>query len=73
MEVQNMKKVSISVFRNPDASDLPLPSYATPNSAGMDLYAAVPNHITIAPRTWEKVPTGLSMALPFIYPHKQTL
>ena len=62
-----MKKISISVFRNPDARDLPLPSYATPNSAGMDLYAAISDHLTLAPGTWEKVPTGLSMALPFGY------
>lgn len=62
-----MKKVSIPVFQNRDARDLPLPSYATENSAGMDLYAAVPDHMTIAPGTWEKIPTGLSMALPFGY------
>ncbi|MBO4521077.1 MAG: dUTP diphosphatase [Alphaproteobacteria bacterium] len=62
-----MKKVSISVFQNPDTRDLPLPSYATENSAGMDLYAAIPDHLTLAPGTWEKIPTGLSMALPFGY------
>ncbi len=62
-----MKKISIPVFHNTDDSDLPLPSYSTPNSAGMDLYAAVPRPITIAPKTWEKIPTGLSMALPFGY------
>ena len=62
-----MKKISISVFRNPDTNDIPLPSYATPHSAGMDLYAAIPDHLTLAPGTWEKVPTGLSMALPFGY------
>ena len=60
-----MKKISVPVFHNTDDSDLPLPSYATPNSAGMDLYAAIPRPITLAPKTWEKIPTGLSMALPY--------
>ena len=62
-----MKKIPIPVFHNTDDSDLPLPSYATPYSAGMDLYAAISGPMTIAPQTWEKVPTGLSMALPFGY------
>ena len=62
-----MNKIKIPVFRNIDESDLPLPSYATKNSAGMDLYAAIPGNLTIAPHTWEKIPTGLSMALPYGY------
>ena len=60
-----MKKITIPVFHNIDDGDLPLPSYATPNSAGMDLYAAIARPIILAPNTWEKIPTGLSMALPF--------
>ena len=67
MKASMMKKISIPVFRKTDDSDLPLPSYATPNSAGMDLYAAIPDHLTLSPGTWEKIPTGLSMALPFGY------
>ena len=62
-----VKKVIIPVIKNDDAGDLPLPSYATYNSAGMDLYAAVTETITITPGSWEKVPTGISMALPYGY------
>ncbi len=60
-----MKKIQIPVIRNTAAGNLPLPSYATANSAGMDLYAAIAGSMTIAPRSWEKIPTGISMAIPF--------
>ena len=60
-----MNKIPIPVFRNVDGNDLPLPSYATQNSAGMDLYAAIPGSLTIPPHSWEKIPTGISMALPY--------
>jgi len=44
--------------------DLPLPKYQTRHSAGMDLYAAVNEDLTIEPGGWKLVPTGLTMALP---------
>ena len=44
--------------------DLPLPKYMTAHSAGMDLYAAVKDQLTIDPGKWKLVPTGLSIALP---------
>jgi len=44
--------------------DLPLPHYQTAHSAGMDLYAAVAEDLTIEPGGWKLVPTGLTMALP---------
>ena len=59
-----MKKIIVPIVRLGDASDLPLPSYATESSAGMDLYAAVPETITIAPFAREKIPTGICIALP---------
>lgn len=62
-----IKKIQIPVIRNTAGGNLPLPSYATPNSAGMDLYAAIPGNLTIQPNTWEKIPVGFSMALPFGY------
>lgn len=49
------------------AKDLPLPAYATPQSAGMDLLAAVSEPMTIAPQETKLVPTGLSIALPAGY------
>jgi dUTP pyrophosphatase len=48
----------------PHAADLPLPSYATASSAGIDLAAAVPGTIALAPGERAAVPTGISLALP---------
>lgn len=48
----------------PHASDLPLPAYATAQSAGMDLLAAIEEDIILAPMERKLVPTGISLALP---------
>lgn len=42
----------------------PLPKYATPLSAGMDLRANLEEPITLAPLERKLIPTGLFMALP---------
>lgn len=42
----------------------PLPQYATPQSAGMDLRANLNESITLNPMERTLVPTGLFMALP---------
>ncbi|MFN0042853.1 MAG: dUTP diphosphatase [Alphaproteobacteria bacterium] len=44
--------------------DLPLPRYATAQSAGVDLHAAVAAAIAIPPRARLAIPTGLAIALP---------
>lgn len=51
-------------LRPEEDADLPLPRYMTPLAAGMDLYAAVPQPLTLAPGAIVLVPTGLAMALP---------
>ncbi|HEX2940612.1 MAG TPA: dUTP diphosphatase [Rhodopila sp.] len=56
--------IAIKVRRLPHAEGLPLPSYATPGAAGMDLVAAVTDPVTIAPQQRVLVPTGLTIALP---------
>lgn len=45
----------------------PLPQYATPQSAGMDLRANIDEPITLAPLERKLIPTGLFMALPAGY------
>lgn len=45
----------------------PLPQYATPLSAGMDLRANITEPITLKPLERTLVPTGLFMALPESY------
>ena len=59
-----MTKISVPVQRLPHGSDLPLPSYATADSAGMDLLAAVREDLVLAPGERRLVPTGLAIALP---------
>ena len=46
------------------AADLPLPEYATAESAGMDLRAACVEPILLQPGKRALIPTGLTMALP---------
>ena len=42
----------------------PLPAYATPQSAGMDLRANIPSSITLQPMQRQLIGTGLYIALP---------
>lgn len=42
-------------------NDFPLPDYATPGSAGLDLRAMLPADITLAPGQTVLIPTGLSI------------
>jgi dUTP pyrophosphatase len=59
--------VRVRVRRLPHAEGLPLPRYATPGSAGLDLLAAVPSEQVVAPGARALVPTGLCVALPSGY------
>ncbi len=59
-----MNRPLIPIVRHTNAVGLPLPSYATPLSSGMDLYAAIPSIMRISPHEREVVPTGISIALP---------
>lgn len=45
-------------------SELPLPKYQTPLSAGMDLLADLPEPVQLAPMERRLIPTGLSIELP---------
>lgn len=45
----------------------PLPEYATPQSAGMDLRANIEAPITLKPMERRLIPTGLDIALPVGY------
>lgn len=54
----------MQVRRLESAHDLPLPEYQTPDSAALDLHAAVEAPVTLAPGDIALVPTGLTIALP---------
>lgn len=59
-----MTQVEVAVVRLPHGRDLPLPAYATPGSAGLDLYAALDSPLRLEPGGRALVPTGLALALP---------
>ena len=44
--------------------EVPLPGYQTPGAAGMDLYAALKQPVTLKPLGRAMIPTGLSVAIP---------
>jgi dUTP pyrophosphatase len=56
--------LEVTVRRLPHGEGLPLPAYATAESAGMDLLAAVEAPVTLAPGERRLIPTGLAIALP---------
>lgn len=59
-----MSSVAVRLRRQPHGADLPLPAYATPGAAGMDVCAAVTEPVTIAPGRRALIPTGFAIALP---------
>lgn len=59
-----MVSVNVDIIALPHAADIPLPEYATADSAGMDLRAATTETITIKPGERKLIPTGIAIALP---------
>lgn len=61
-----MADLGVPVERLPHARDLPLPAYATPGAAGLDLLAAVPadSPLRLEPGAAALVPAGIRLALP---------
>jgi len=51
-------------MRLPNGDGLPLPSYATPSAAGLDLMAALAADLVLAPGERAMVGTGIAIALP---------
>ncbi len=54
----------VQIVREPDAKDLPLPTHATSGSAGVDLFAAVSEPLTLAPGERASVSAGIRIAVP---------
>lgn len=55
--------ITTTIQQLPHAHDLPLPAYATPESAGCDLVAAVSGDIVLKPLQRVLIPTGLCIML----------
>lgn len=56
--------ITVAVTRLPHGEGLPLPAYATPGSAGLDLLAAVEAEMLLAPGARALIPCGIAIALP---------
>jgi dUTP pyrophosphatase len=56
--------VKVKIQRLDHGAGLPLPAYATDDSAGVDLPAAISGERILPPGGRELVPTGFSIALP---------
>ena len=54
----------VSIIKLDHAKDLPLPQYATDQSAGMDLAAAIDVDLIIKAGDVQIVPTGIALGLP---------
>ncbi|HTK79092.1 MAG TPA: dUTP diphosphatase [Rhizomicrobium sp.] len=56
--------MKVLIQRLPHARDLPLPAYATPGSAGLDLLAANDTDVELKPGARVALPCGIAIALP---------
>ncbi|MFI5237937.1 MAG: dUTP diphosphatase [Ignavibacteriales bacterium] len=62
------KRIEIKFKRlNKHFNNIPLPSYATEGSSGMDVYAALEKPITLPHSAIEMVPTNISVEIPYGY------
>ena len=59
-----MEKVEIKIKKMSGCEDIPLPAYMSELAAGMDLFAAVQEPVTVLPGDWAAVSTGFSIAIP---------
>jgi len=59
-----MDTIVVKIKRLGNNTDLPLPSYQSDGSSGLDLCAAVNNNLTLQPGDIKLIPTGLSISLP---------
>ncbi len=56
-----MSKIDVKILDSRIGTEYPLPSFATPGSAGMDLRACIDSEMAIEPGQAELIPTGLAM------------
>lgn len=56
-----MKKIDLKILDPRIGNEFPLPTYATPGSAGLDLRACLDTAIELAPGKTELIPTGLAI------------
>jgi dUTP pyrophosphatase len=56
-----MRKIQLKILDDRLGRDIPLPEYATPGSAGLDLRACIDAPMLLQPGASELIPTGLAI------------
>ncbi|MCL5283201.1 MAG: dUTP diphosphatase [Armatimonadetes bacterium] len=56
--------IGVMIRQLPHAAGLPIPRYATDGAAGLDLYAAIDQSITLNPMERRLIGTGIQIMLP---------
>jgi len=59
-----MPQIILKIMQTDNAKDLPLPRYMTLGAAGMDLYANIPNEITLHKGKIKVIPSGICVSIP---------
>ena len=56
-----MKSIDVKILDSRLGNEIPLPEYATPGSAGLDLRACLENELVLEPGQTELIPTGMAI------------
>ena len=56
-----MQKIELKILDKRIGNEFPLPHYATPGAAGMDLRACIDEHVRIEPGEAQLIPTGIAI------------
>jgi dUTP pyrophosphatase len=59
-----LERITVKVKRLHDIEGIPLPVYESQGSSGMDIRAAVKEHVLLKPGEIKRIPTGLAVSVP---------
>ncbi len=62
--MNHIPTIKLLRIRPDDDADIPLPRYMTPQSAGMDIYAAIKEDLVLEKGEIALIPTSFAMAIP---------
>jgi dUTP pyrophosphatase len=62
-----VNRIAVKIRRLEDNEELPLPSYRSENSSGMDIRASVKDPVLLKPGEIRLIPTGLAVSVPTGY------
>ena len=62
-----MERICIKIKRLDETTDLPLPSYESEGSSGMDIRASVKESVLLNPGEIRLIPTGIAVSVPHGY------